>query len=96
METPRITNDSTVVAGKQQVSRTIEDEAVILGLAEGVYYGLDDVGARIWQLVQEPRSVREICDAIVQEYDVDRAQCEHDVVALLERLSEEKLIEVSA
>jgi Coenzyme PQQ synthesis protein D (PqqD) len=93
--TPPLSGHSTVVAVKQQVSSDLDDEAVILHLKAGVYYGLDSVGARIWALIQEPKTVDEIKDAILNEYDVEPDQCERDVLALLQELAAEDLIEVT-
>ncbi len=85
---------STVVAAKDQVSSDLGGEIAILDLKAGVYYGLDAVGARIWSLIQEPRTVNEIRDILLEEYDVEPERCERDLVALLRRLADEELIEV--
>ena len=86
---------SAVVATRNQVSCNVGAEAVILGLASGMYYGLDPVGARIWALLQAPTRVAQIRDALVTEYDVEPAQCEHDLIAILEALATAGLIELS-
>jgi hypothetical protein len=54
------------------------------------------VGARVWQLLAEPRSVSSVADAIVSEYDVDRTRCQADILVLLEELLDQGLIEVRA
>ena len=59
-----ISDRSVVVATKDQVSCDLAGEAAILNIKNGVYYGLDPVGARIWNLMQEPRAVAEIQNAI--------------------------------
>ncbi len=87
---------SVVVAARDQVSCDLGGEAAILSIKNGVYYGLDPVGARIWQLIQQPRSVEELRNAVVQEYDVEPERCERDLITLLERLLVEGLIEVQA
>lgn len=89
-----IDGSSVVVASSNQLSSTIEDEAVILGLKQGVYYGLNPLGARIWSFIQEPRQVSEVCGMILAEYDVDRGRCERDVVAILTQLDEQGLLEL--
>jgi hypothetical protein len=86
--------DSVVVVSRDQVSSDLAGEAVILGLTRGVYYGLDPVGSRIWELIQEPRQVRDVRDIIMQEYDVDPEVAERDLLALLEHLQSEGLVEV--
>ena len=86
---------SRVVASKEQVSCELGGEAAILNLKNSVYYGLDPVGARVWTLLQEPRSVMELRDAIVQEFDVTPERCEGDLFALLEKLMAEGLVEAA-
>lgn len=83
-----------VVATGDQISCDLEGEAVILHLRDGVYYGLNEVGARVWTLVQNPRTVREIRDALLKDYDVPPDDCTHDLIELLQRLMDWKLIEI--
>jgi hypothetical protein len=89
-----ISLDSTVVAAEGQVSSEIGDEVAILDLKAGTYYGLDGVGARVWELVQEPQSVREIWYILLEEYEVEPERCERDLLALLQRLAYEGLVKV--
>lgn len=86
---------SMVVASKEQVSCALGDEAAILNMKNSVYYGLDPVGARIWSLLREPHKVCDVCDAIVEEYEVERERCERDVLDLLEKMRSEGLIELA-
>ena len=88
-----ISPQSILVAVKDQVSADLAGEAVILHLKSGIYYGLDPVGARIWELLKAPRTVAEIRDALLEEYDVEPETCEKDLAALLEKVHEEQLIE---
>jgi hypothetical protein len=88
-----ISTSSVVVAAKDQVSSDLGDEVVILNLTNGVYYGLGPIGARIWDLIQEPKAVNEIQDALLDEYEVDIERCERDLLALLEELVAENLVE---
>ena len=85
---------STVVAVKEQASCNLADEVVILNLKAGVYFGLNPVAARIWNLIREPKTVHEIRDAILEEYDVDAERCEGDLLVLLRDLAAKELIEV--
>ena len=91
---PTISDRSVVVATKDQVSCDLAGEAAILNVKSGVYYGLDPVGARIWNLMQEPRQVVEIQNTITDEYEVEPERCARDLVDLLEKLLAEGLIEV--
>ncbi len=82
-----LTRDDILVASKEQVSADLGSETsnsvVILGLRQGVYYELKDVGARFWSLIQEPRSLDDILRTIQSEYDVDAERCERDLMALV-------------
>ena len=89
-----VSGSSTVVAAKDQVSSDLGGEVAILDLKAGMYYGLDAVGARIWSLIEEPRTVNEIRDILLKEYDVEPERCERDLLALLRRLADEGLVEV--
>lgn len=88
--------NSIVVASRNQVSCDLKGEAAVLNLKNSVYYGLESVGAFVWNLVQRPRSVAELRDALLQEYDVEPGRCESDLLALLEKLLAEGLIEVKS
>ena len=84
------------MAAKDQASSDLGGEVAILDLKAGVYYGLDAVGARIWSLIQEPRTVNEIRDILLEEYEVEPERCERDLLVLLQRLADEGIIEVEA
>ena len=85
-------SDSCVVLSDEQVSTSLGQETVILGMEDGVYYGLDAVGARVWALLATPHRVSELVRAVVGEFDVTSEQCERDVLALLDELSERRLV----
>jgi hypothetical protein len=86
--------DSIVVASSKQVSCPLGEESAILNLKNSVYYGMNAVGTRVWTLLKEPKKVADVRDAIVDEYDVDAGRCGRDVLALLEQMRDEGLIEV--
>ena len=90
----KVSKHTIVVAAEGQVSSDLGGEVAILDLERGTYYGLDEVGARIWELVQEPAAVSEVQATVIEEYDVEPARAERDVLALLQRLAEEGLVEV--
>jgi hypothetical protein len=83
-----------VVAAGGQVSCPLGDEAAILTVQRSMYYGLDPVGARVWTLIQQPRSIGDLRDTIVSEYDVEAERCEQDLLEFLEKMRGEGLIEV--
>ena len=79
MSNTTLTSDTTAVASDQQLSTTMSGEVVILGLRDTVYYGLEEVGTRIWAILQTPHSIRQIIDHIVDEYDVTEQTAAADV-----------------
>ena len=86
--------NTIVVASNDQVSSDLAGETVLLSMKTAHYYGLADVGARIWSLVREPVSVAAICDTIASEYDVSADRCQADVVRFLQELAQHGLVEV--
>lgn len=91
----QITRESVVKASGEQLASFVGREAVLLNLSDSRYYGLDEVGARIWAIIQQPVRVADVRDAIAAEYEVDLRTCEQDVVELLEQLAEHNMIEVA-
>ena len=88
-----ISLETSIIAISEHVSCGLADEVFILSLKDGVYYGLNSVAARVWQLVQEPRTLREIRDVLVEEFDVKEEDCTRDVLNLLEQLRQWNLVE---
>lgn len=76
----------------QVMARLVGDETVILDLASGTYFGLDPVGAHIWQLMAEGRALAEICETMLEEYEVERGQLETDLLRLADELVERGLV----
>jgi len=89
-----LSEQSIVMATRNQVSCELGDETAILNLKKGIYYGLDPIGTHVWTLLQCRQSIGEIRDVITREYDIDRARCEGDLIELLQNLLDEGLIEV--
>jgi hypothetical protein len=83
-----------IVATKDQSSCPLGDDTVILDMKAGLYFSLNNVGAMIWQLVQQPKSVKELREAILETFEVEREVCERDLQALLSDLATRNLIEI--
>ncbi len=91
----KITPATIVVASRDQLSANVGGHVIIAGLRKGNYYGLDSVGARVWQLVQTPISARELGRLIAEEYHVSDERCEADLLELLDSMAGQGLIEVA-
>ena len=92
----QITPDSVVVAAVNQVSCDVDDEAALLNLDTGVYYGLDPMGAYIWRLLGAPISVRKLQEQIVREFNADVGVVEKDVTDFLNEMQSAGLIDVTS
>ena len=91
-----LNSETTFEVADNVFPNQIEQEKVILSLKSGQYYGLDEIGARIWDLLQQSQTMGEITRIICREYEVELEECEGDVRELLEELLEAKLIEVQS
>lgn len=76
----------SLAANGQVLFRRLEEEAVLLDLTSGTYFGLNDVGARAWQLILEHGELSRVLDILAGEYDADRAVVERDLIALASQL----------
>lgn len=70
------------------------EETVLLNLTTERYYGLDEVGTRVWQLLREHRTLDPVVAALLDEYDVDETALRTDIVRLLDELADLGLIRV--
>ena len=77
------------------LAHDLQGETVILNLNTGVYWGLDPVGTRVWQLLQQQARVGAILETLLTEYDAAEDQLRQDLLNLLSRLMENGLVEVS-
>ena len=77
---------------KEVLSQEVNGETVLLDLQGESYFGLNEVGTRIWQLLQAGETVDETLSTLSDEYDVSREQLESDVDELLNKLTETGLV----
>ena len=89
-----LSSDSIVVATPEQVSCALGEESVVLSLKNSVYYGMNPVDSSVWKLLQQKRTVAELRDAVLGEYEVEADRCERELLDLLEKMRNEGLIEV--
>jgi hypothetical protein len=77
--------------GQEVAAKIIDDEAILINVASGVYYSMDKTGALIWSLVEAQCAVAGIVDVLTRRYDVPRPTAEADVERLAGELLEENL-----
>jgi hypothetical protein len=83
-----------VILSPEAMFQEIGGEGVILDLKSDSYFGLDEVGVRLWQLLQANPSLQSACDTLLSEYEVEQAQLEQDLVRLVDQLVEAGLAAV--
>jgi hypothetical protein len=83
---------SSLVPSTDVVFRELDGEGVILNLASGIYFGLDETGTRIWRLIEEHQRLDAVLTALTDEYEAPRDTLERDLMNLAAELSEKGLL----
>ena len=74
------------------LSSNMDGETVMMSIENGEYYGLNEIGTRIWELTENEILIQDIINTLMEEYDVDEATCQSDVMEFVEELGNKKLI----
>jgi hypothetical protein len=88
--------ESTVRISDDVAFRELEGESVLLNMRTGIYFGLDAVGTRIWQLIEQHGRLASVRDELVREFEVDADAATRDLLDLAGELAERGLVEVSS
>jgi Coenzyme PQQ synthesis protein D (PqqD) len=91
---PAIGLKNTVKRADDLGSCDLDGETALMSVENGQYYGLDPIGSRIWNLLAQARPVSDLCALLLEKFEVEPAQCEHDVLAFLQELAQDNLIKV--
>jgi hypothetical protein len=84
-----------VTVPAQVLVRLLDKEAVLLNLETERYFGLDEIGTRMWQLLTAEPSVEFAYQKLLDEYDVDAATLRENLVELLEKLTKNGLLKLT-
>ncbi len=87
---------SRVRIAEDVLFRELEGESVLLHLDTGLYYGLDEVGTRMWTALAASGTIRAACERLLPEYEVAREDLERDLLRLTDELASCRLLEVLA
>ena len=85
-----------VAPSPEVLFRELDGEAVMLDLDSEKYFGLDEVGTRIWQLLDEHRDVETVVTHLLEEYEVEEEVLRQDMADLIERLVDAGLVQIEA
>jgi hypothetical protein len=84
-----------IVPSDAVVTRVVNGATVLLNTDTGRYFTLDEIGSQAWAALTSSPTVHDACDRLLAEFDVDRAELERDIEALIARLTEQGLVEVA-
>ena len=88
--------NQTIAPSPDVISQEVSGETVLLDLESENYYGLDEVGTRIWQLIKETDQLQSIFDTLLKEYDVSEERLQLDVSTLLTEIEGMGLVKLEA
>ncbi|WP_226645702.1 lasso peptide biosynthesis PqqD family chaperone [Mesobacillus subterraneus] len=91
----KILLDSKVVQKPGNIVSDMDGEKVMLNIDNGNYYNLGEIGGVIWEMIKEPISIERLIYLLMEEFDVEKKDCERHVISFLTNLSSESLIKVS-
>lgn len=77
------------------VTSKIDNEVVMMSVDQGEYYGLDETGSRIWEMIEEPVSVNDLVRMLIDEFDVSFEECQKDTLDFLNDLNAKGLLFVT-
>ncbi len=87
-----IDNNTILKRNPELISTDVDGEKVMMSIENGEYFGLDSVGSRIWELIENPIKVEVLVNLLIDEFDVSKEQCEVDTLEFLNELMEKKLL----
>lgn len=87
-----INRDSVITRNSNLPVTRVDDDLVILNIATGRYVGLDDIGRTVWDRIEQPMRVGDLCDALARDFRGDADVIADDVLAFLSGMAAEALI----
>lgn len=96
MAQSRLSLESRVKQNAAVLSAEVGEAIVLLHAERNAYYDTESVGARVWQELSQPVTVADVCKKLVEEFEVDAATCQSDVMAFLEDALNEGIIVVDS
>ena len=85
---------AAIVIPENVLTQELEGETILLNLDTDTYHGLDDVGTRIWQLLNEHKTIGAVLNQMISEYDVSEDILRHDLIKLSNDLLEAGLLQL--
>lgn len=84
--------DTRLEVSSSVVTREVGGEIMLMDLESGTYFGLNPIGGRAWQALEDGKSIKELCEQIEGEFDVSPERLREDMLSLAQNLLEHKLV----
>lgn len=91
----KIQLENAILRNPEIDATDLDGEVVMMNMEKGQYFMMNEVGSRIWEIIEEPIKVSELIDALLSEFEVEREECENTVMEFLDDLNHGDLIKVS-
>jgi Coenzyme PQQ synthesis protein D (PqqD) len=91
---PELSLETVVVRRAEPLTASVDGELVMLDPQRSHYFAIDSIGSRVWELLERPVAVEELCTTLEGEFDVAPETCRTDVLAFLEELRQAELLDV--
>ena len=85
---------SVVARNEEPIAVEVDRSVVMMSLDQGMYFGLEGTGPRIWALLEQPRTVQQLCDELMATFEVDPAVCFREVCTFLEEMRRAQLVRI--
>lgn len=90
----RLSLNHLVSQGKGNIVSDMGGEKVMLSVSNGKYYNLGEMGGEIWEMIESPTVINELISKLMNQYNVEKSQCEEEVLSFLEVLQNDNLIQI--
>jgi Coenzyme PQQ synthesis protein D (PqqD) len=88
----KISNQTILKQNQESIVSDMDGEIVMMSIQNGKYYNLGTVGGLIWNKIIDPNTFGELINDLTSEYDIEKKECENQVISFLDLLYKEKLI----
>lgn len=86
--------DTRIARNPDLVAAQMDGDIVMLNVCKGHYYGINPMGAQLWQWLEQPRSLGELAVDMAREYEVDLPTAQADLQRFVARLLQEELVQI--
>ena len=87
-----VTDTTTISRTGTLLEAEVDGEIVALNVESGTCYGFNSTATRVWSMIEQPRTIGEICEALVAQFDVQPEDCRRDVIELIRELQSDGLV----